>query len=186
MQLQATDLVFRGSRWLDIAVALRDEPRTLQQCARVLGVHSSVLYRQVGEMRRVGLLTCDGPESGRGARYRLEPSQIDALDRELAACQPVGQLRADQPVLFLEATSLLEVARALTLQDIAAPVVWAAQLDDDRFVLALDDKVRPVLRGRIRSALEAAGVSCRSGRVSQLVDNKAFCAYLASLRDAAM
>jgi|ERR1700722_461092 len=187
MQPKTTDVVtFRGSRWLDIAVALRDEPRTLQQCAHVLGVHSSVIYRQVHEMLAAELLTCDGPDTRRGARFRLDPKFIDTLDAELTANQPAGQLRADQPVLFLKTDSLLGVARALTAQDIAAPIVWAAQLDDDQFVLGLDAKVKQVLRGRVRSALEAGGVHCRAGRVGQVLDSGELRAYLASVRDASM
>ncbi len=186
MQQQTTNLVFRHSRWLDIAVALRDEPRTLQQCAYVLGVQSGVIYRQIHRMQEAELLTCEGSGTGRGVRYRLDPKWIEVLDKELAASQPPGQLRAGQPVLFLKTTSLLDVARALTAQDIAAPVIWAAQLDDDRFVLGLDAKVRPVLRGRVRSALEAAGVSCSSGRVGQIVGSAGLRAYLASVRDASM
>ncbi len=177
---------FRGSRWLDIAVALRDEPRTIQRCAQVLGVHSGAIYRQLHDMLNAGLLTADGPATGRGARFRLDPAHFEVLEEELATKQPPGRLRAEQPVLLLEADKLLDIALALQGQDLMAPVIWAAQLDDDRFVFGLDASVSPVLRGRVRSALEAAGVRCRAGRVSQVLDAGELRGYLAALRDAAL
>src|ERR1700691_5844090 len=91
--------VFLGSRWLDIAVALRDQPRTITECAHVLGVHSGVIYRQLHEMVAAEVLLAEGPE-GRGARFRLDPDHIETLEAELAASQPPGQLRRDLPVLF--------------------------------------------------------------------------------------
>jgi hypothetical protein len=177
--------LFRGSRWLDIAVALRDQPRTITECAHVLGVHSGVIYRQLHEMVAAQVLLAEGPE-GRGARFRLDPEHIETLEDELAASQPPGQLRRDLPVLFAEARSSLAVAQALIAQDIAAPVIWVAQLDDDRLILGINANVSTVLRARVRAALEAAGVRCSVGRVSEVFDGAEWQAYLAAVRDAAM
>jgi Bacterial regulatory protein, arsR family len=179
--------VFSGSRWLDIAVALCDQPRTLAQCAHVLGVSSGTIYRQVRDMVEAGLVEHDGEVPGHGTRFHLAPHHRDTLDHALGERQSPGVLQRLQPVLFLiDRPSILDVARALGPGDISAVIAWVVQMDDDTLILGINREAPPVARARLRAALEAAHISCQAGRVSEVHSGRAWRDMMAATRDAAL
>ena len=152
----------------------------------MLGVPSATIFRQLHNMVEEGLVEAEGKEIGPGTHFHFVSNYREDLERALADRQPPGVLQAQQPVLFVESTGLLDLARALAPGDVAATVVWAAQLHDDTFVLGLDRKSGAIARGRLRTALEAAGVACRAGSVSEVYPAKAWNDFLAAVRAAAL
>lgn len=167
-----TDTVFDGgSQWLAIAIGLRDRPLRFNELVDAIGLSGGAIHRQLGDMRRAGIVKADPPDGGRGAQFWLDPTWYSELDRAVANRQPLGVLVAGQPWIEVEVPEQRQLGDVINHSDLVAPIVWAAALEPpgSRFVLILDRKTSMTLVGRLRAALEAAGLRCTVGRVGEVL-----------------
>lgn len=185
---EAQSTVFSGhAHRLDIAMALSDRPMTMAECARHLGLASSVVRRPLRKMHDEGLLDADDEELSHGTHYWLREDLVDQLEKEVRESQPSAKVLDGQVVLVVEEIGPLDLANALVATDLTHCVIWVAELGPGgRFLLVLDSKnTSTTVHGRLIAAIEGAGGACRAGQATRIMDAKAWRRLLATYRDAA-
>lgn len=158
----------------------------MAECARQLGLKSSVIRRPLRAMVKARLVEADEESLERGTRYRLRPELIERVEQEVQDEQPQGSVLEDQVVFMVECERLLGLAEALISSELTRSVIWVAELDaGGRFLVILDgQRTSRTMHSRLRTAIEKGGGTCRPGRVSRVMDAETWRGLLATSRDA--
>jgi hypothetical protein len=161
---------FTGLR-LELAVAFRERRRTRYEAAVAVGRKSGDIKRTVDAMFEARQLLAEDEELVKGTKLWLNPQYDTDVDSALAREEPpLGFLAEGQRVLEVSSPAKGRTYQVLRRADLVAPVRWAVELDgSERLLLVLSRHATVLQAERLQAALEAAGATCRAGRIGAQV-----------------
>lgn len=161
-------------RQRQIVALVSEQPRTLYETAKILGVPSGHIFRQMRRMVDDGVLVADPDPPRRGTLYSASPLSEEALQDAIPGDAAAGVLRPMQRIVIVYPNELGDLYRVLDRPSLGSCVAWLAEIDGAGGVLIGLHEGTPMLQAhRLTIAFERSGARVMSGVVSEVLPGNA-------------